>query len=150
MKLLTNVQIQRSVRWCSIIFFILYLSYLIYLTLLDHTYGRQLLNRSINIIPFKTILQYLINPSSIRATIINIAGNIVAFIPMGFLLPMISNKCKDFKVSILIIIIATMTIEILQYITGVGASDIDDLLLNTLGGILGYLIYKHVASKLFA
>jgi len=101
-----------------------------------------MMHRSINIIPFSTILQYLtssINPNIIRT---NILGNIEAFIPMGFLLPINFKKLRKFKKVLLVVFIVTFSIEVLQYITGVGASDIDDVILNVIGGILGYLIYR--------
>ncbi|MFZ7121112.1 MAG: VanZ family protein [Eubacteriaceae bacterium] len=147
MKLHNYIQRERVIRYISVILFILYISYLTYLTLFDHGYGRQFLNRSINLIPFKTILQYLMNTSSIRAIIVNIAGNIAAFLPMGFLLPLVWDKCRNFKICCLIILMATICIEVLQYITGAGASDIDDVILNCLGGMLGYFLLFNTLMK---
>lgn len=131
-----------------IIFFIVYIFCLAFLTLFSRFYGRGYLHHGINIIPLRTITQYLTQSSNRNITITNIWGNIEAFIPMGFLLPIIFKKLNKFKKVFASVLIVSLLIEVLQYITGTGASDIDDVILNVLGGILGYLIYK-VFRKLF-
>jgi glycopeptide antibiotics resistance protein len=131
----------KTYRIIFMIFFIMYVSFLAFLTILGRFHGGIYTYRNINIIPFKTILQYLttsINPNISRT---NILGNIEAFMPMGFLLPILFKKLRKFRKVLLVVLIVTFSIEILQYITGTGASDVDDVILNVLGGILGYLIY---------
>jgi glycopeptide antibiotics resistance protein len=94
-----------------------------------------------NLVPLRTILQYL-NANINRDIIItNLLGNVVAFMPMGFLLPLVSKKYSGFFKTVLLSAGLSLMIEALQYVLAVGATDIDDLFLNTLGGMLGYLIF---------
>jgi glycopeptide antibiotics resistance protein len=129
-----------SVKISSIIMFILYLSYLIYLTFFDHTYGRDVFQRRLIIVPFKTILKFLTSSYNWKVVMINIAGNIAAFVPMGFLPPLAFDRLKSFSRVLIVVFLATLSIEVCQYIFAVGTSDIDDIILNVLGGILGYFM----------
>jgi glycopeptide antibiotics resistance protein len=72
-------------------------------------------------------------------------GNIVAFIPFGILIPKLLNI--DFKKFVFLFIIAIFSLEILQSITGLGAFDIDDIISNTLGTTIGYIVYKKAFSS---
>lgn len=121
--------------------FILYISYLLYLTLLSPYYGRGIYHRSINIVPFKTIIQFM-TFDNLRGSIINILGNIAAFAPLGFILPLTFKRLRSITKLIPIILFSTIAIELLQYILYVGTSDIDDIILNFLGGIIGFLFFK--------
>lgn len=74
-------------------------------------------------------------------------GNIVAFIPFGILIPKLLNI--DFKKFVFLFISAIFLLEILQSITRLGAFDINDIISNTLGATIGYIMYKKVfLSKL--
>ncbi|MFZ7132304.1 MAG: VanZ family protein [Eubacteriales bacterium] len=127
--------------WFSKIILTCYVLYLSYLTLFDKAYGRDTIHRSINIIPFKTIFQYLSGTLFTRAVIVNIFGNMTAFLPMGLLLPIVFKRCRNFVMCMTGVLISSIFIEVLQYITGVGASDIDDVILNAAGGIIGFFIF---------
>ena len=69
-----------------------------------------------------------------------VVGNIVWFVPFGFLLPMIWQKLKAYTIPLSFCL--TLTIELGQLVTGKGMFEIDDLVLNTVGAALGYLAYK--------
>lgn len=125
-----------------IVVFIIYLLLLFYLTFFSHIYGRGYFHRSINLIPLKTILQYVSSQLPIKIIVVNLLGNIGAFVPMGFLLPLIFSKCSNSLRVVLISIGVSMFIEIIQYSFGVGAADADDLILNLAGGLAGYAIYS--------
>lgn len=60
----------------------------------------------------------------------------------SLILPIITKKLKRVIHIIPILLFATVSIELLQFILGVGASDIDDIILNILGGIIGFLFYR--------
>lgn len=91
---------------------------------------------SSNFIPFKEIFRYEFGtPKFIR----NVLGNIMLFIPFGFLSSYLLKNRKLGIVTILTLI-ASLTIETVQYYIG-RVFDIDDIILNLLGGILGFLIY---------
>lgn len=136
----------RIIKPISAVFFTVYILYLMYLTFLDPLYGRGIVHRSINVIPLKTIIQFLTSNYSLKIIIINIAGNIAAFVPMGFLLPVVFNRIDGFYKVMLVSLAAAFSIEAAQYILRVGASDIDDIILNALGGMLGYILYRFIKA----
>ena len=70
-----------------------------------------------------------------------VVGNIVWFMPFGFLLPMIWQKLKVYY-TIPLGFCLSLVIELGQLIGGKGMFEIDDLVLNTLGATMGYLAYK--------
>lgn len=104
--------------------------------------------RSVNLIPFYTIWQFIIdnNISFMRATV-NIIGNIGIFIPMGIFFPIVFKELNK-KTMITAIIFISLGFETIQYILALGSSDIDDIILNSLGGIIGIAIYINM-TKLF-
>lgn len=100
-----------------------------------------------NLVPFKTISSLFDRMSndtlntSIVAT--NIWVNLLMFIPMGMALPVLfDRKFNKMWKTILFVIILVIIIEIVQFFTFMGSADIDDLILNTIGGIVGYGIIK--------
>ena len=127
----------------KIIFFI-YLFYLFYLVFLSSFYGRGVIHRNYNFIPFKTISEFLFFSDNMRAILRNIVGNIAAFVPMGFLLPLVFSKMNKHHKVFAVILTATLFIEISQFIFGVGTCDVDDVVLNFIGGIIGYEIYSFI------
>ena len=79
-----------------------------------------------------------------HVTLVNLLGNIICFMPFGFLLPTVS-KSKVFKNVIGVTMFAfifSLSIETAQLLAKVGAFDVDDILLNTIGGFLGYILMK--------
>lgn len=103
------------------------------------------MERTISISPFKSLLDMINNNISVTRILENILGNIAIFIPFGLLLPIV-QKDKSKKI-ILYGLITSALIEIIQYVFALGSSDIDDLTLNTLGTIIGYLLYKIIHKK---
>jgi glycopeptide antibiotics resistance protein len=122
--------------------FVAYVLLLAYLTFFSQYYGRGIAQRSINIIPLKTIIDFLTSGYNMNSIVTNLVGNIVAVMPMGFLLPIVFKKLGTFLRVCLVILFATTLIEVAQYFVGVGASDIDDVILNVLGGAIGNWIYR--------
>lgn len=98
---------------------------------------------SINLIPFHSITDYLVSSSATvrRFAFSNVVGNIIIFVPLGSYLSLFNNKQKAISNLIIVVIIALLT-EIIQGFAGIGAADIDDLILNSLGGFIGILGYK--------
>jgi len=68
-------------------------------------------------------------------------GNIGWFVPFGFLLPVLLKKERFWKVAAFGFCFS-FTIETLQYIFRKGVAELDDLILNTLGAVIGYFMYK--------
>ena len=63
----------------------------------------------------------------------------VAFIPCGFFLPIVSRRGRKWYNTILLCFSLSLSIELIQLVFKVGSFDVDDLLLNTLGGVAGYV-----------
>ena len=61
--------------------------------------------------------------------------------PLAVLLPLLSDKFKRVKNYFLCVLILTITIESAQYIFKLGSFDIDDIILNVVGGVVGFLLY---------
>lgn len=101
------------------------------------------IRRSYNLIPFQMIWEYASGSNHLRSSfaVSNILGNVVVFIPFGLFLQTI-RKHKTFWKGVLIVLATTVAIEAIQYLFGLGASDIDDVLLNTCGGMVGMLVYR--------
>ena len=100
-----------------------------------------------NFIPFKTIAYYLFLANDINFIIRleNLLGNIIAFIPFGFFLPLLSKKFHSFKMVALATFCLSLTFELIQLIFRFGSFDVDDLILNTVGGMIGYIPVKVVS-----
>ena len=92
-----------------------------------------------NFIPFKEILRYNITS---RLFIKNVLGNMIMFLPFGFFISYYLNTEKP-NLTIILTIVASLAIEIVQMIIG-RVFDVDDIILNLLGGMLGYLIYSFI------
>ena len=77
-------------------------------------------------------------------TIVNLLGNVVCFMPFGFLLPTISGKkiCKNIISVTLFAVLFSVCIETAQLLAKVGAFDVDDIFLNMIGGLLGYVAMR--------
>ena len=131
--------------------FFIYFLMLVNLTLFK--YGELILDFDIrlyiNYIPFvETIKMFTNEFSDIHIALYNVIGNILLFIPLGFCIPLFfSNKNKLSKV-ILYGFTASLTIEVLQIFTPFNTTDIDDIIFNTFGAILGFIIFN-ISYKIF-
>ena len=126
------------------ILFSIYFLYLIYLTFFSHLYGRGFIHRNINLVPFRTIIEYATASYNRRIIVTNLLGNILAFAPMGFLIPWIWKRFTRLINIVLLVTVVSVGIEVAQYIFGVGAADVDDVILNVAGGGLGFGFYKAI------
>lgn len=89
-----------------------------------------------NFLPFKEIMRYEFGS---RLFTKNVIGNIILFLPFGFFIGYILRPKKIYSV-LLILIITSASIEIIQLVIG-RVFDVDDILLNLIGGIIGYFIF---------
>lgn len=101
--------------------------------------------RSLNLIPFQFITETWAMEA--RKQITQSIANILMFLPLGFIFPIAFAKMRKLWSTIICMMLFSFLIEFIQYFVGRSA-DIDDLMLNTLGGILGYLVF-YIFSKLF-
>ena len=104
--------------------------------------------RQLNLIPFRTLLHFigLLNSgvrAYIRMAVINLGGNIIMFIPLGFLLPRVFYRFSSLPRVLISTAILISAVEIIQLFTLVGTCDIDDVILNVIGAAIGYLFHVH-------
>ena len=92
----------------------------------------------VNFIPFVHMFDYSIK----KEMMFNIIGNIAMFIPTGIILPILYKKLDSFWKVVGTGFMISLFIEILQLPFSSRATDVDDLILNTTGVIIGYAIYS--------
>ncbi len=93
-----------------------------------------------NLTPFRSIYSILAHSNFIYS-IRNIVGNILLFIPLGFSIPLRFKVNKFWKVMLLGFFTSCL-VEVIQLLTSIRSFDVDDLILNTLGVILGFILYR--------
>jgi glycopeptide antibiotics resistance protein len=99
-----------------------------------------------NVRPFQTILGYFSNFNGLSITD-QFVGNVLAFVPFGFLLPLFIPRLGSFIRMVGSTVAFSFLVEIAQLIFCVGAFDVDDLLLTTFGGVIGFLLTKAFHKK---
>lgn len=121
----------------------------------DNTQDTDLIQQglNINLVPLQTLRQYwglLMSDNAyyVRHAIVNLAGNVVLFVPLGWLLPWIWYSFSRFWRISLFGIILMASVEAVQYATGLGSCDVDDLILNVFGIMLGYWIWR-IGKRLY-
>lgn len=133
--------------------FVVYTALLLWL-LFDRTdrwgsglpYAEQL-RGNMNLVPFYTIGNYWKVVKRLEFTplfyhcVINLGGNILLFIPIGYFLPRLWPVLRNFFLFLLTCTMAITLVELLQLVTLLGSLDIDDLILNLFGMLLGYLFF---------
>lgn len=118
----------RSNGWMAVLTFLEYMKY------------------SSNFVPFKTISTYInaifSGNMNLDIPLKNLFGNLLMFLPMGIYLPYFIKRLKrisSFSVTFMIIL---LVIEITQSISRRGSFDIDDFILNTIGALIGFGVWK--------
>ena len=104
---------------------------------------------NLNLTPGAEILRFLRvwnDPLYHRAAVVNIIGNIVMFIPLGFGLPWANAPLRRFWKTLLASAGIIILVEITQLVTLLGHCDIDDLILNLIGVAVGYLLWRITAG----
>jgi glycopeptide antibiotics resistance protein len=129
----------------------LYIAILIYVCFISEAYGRDVVseNYRYNLIPFREITRFYVYRDivGIPAFISNLFGNVIAFMPFGFFLPVLTAKNRKLYRMALWTFLMSLTIETVQLLARVGSFDVDDLILNTMGGIFGYFLF-YILNKL--
>ena len=130
--------------------FLLYVAAMAWL-LFGQRYGGEFY-RSINLKPFVTIKLYysLLQGNDaylVRHAFINLVGNVVMFVPLGFYQPYLVSGLRKWYKTMLTTVVLILLVEVVQYVTGLGSCDIDDLLLNLAGAWLGYILWRITRKK---
>lgn len=124
--------------------FILYIVLMIYLLLIKREVDYE---AGYNLIPFYSFKMFFPLLTSEYSgyrylAISNLFGNIILFIPLGIFLPLIFEKQNKFFLFLLTATIIPIIVEFIQFFTKLGTADIDDVILNVFGSLIGYSIFK--------
>lgn len=126
------------------VLFLLYVVFLIYFLFLAEWYGRTGISEEYryNLELFREIKRFIIYREQLGgfAVFANLAGNILIFVPYGFFISVASRERGFFK-TLFFSMGLSLCVEIIQLFTRVGSFDVDDILLNTIGGVFGYIIF---------
>ena len=118
----------------------------------DEPYWEQV-KMSINLVPFRSIYGsvYLIihrtNQYLISHEIISLLGNFALFVPFGYFIPQLFRRYRGFVKFILLTFVVLLSIETLQVVTLRGCFDVDDIILNLAGAVIGFFIARKVKSR---
>lgn len=137
---------KKTINIIFILGFVFYIIFILwnivfkYVSPLELFSSNRYFSRSLNLIPFYDIFIGVYNR-------LDIFGNVILFIPLGIYINMIAKNSRISK-NIYKIIMISLIFEVSQYVFGIGASDITDIITNTIGGVIGIGIYM-VIKKVF-
>ena len=118
--------------------------FVFYFLLISEIYGRtgEMQEYHYNLVLFQEIKRFwnYREQLGIFATATNLLGNVLIFLPFGFFMAM-ASKYRSFLSTLIYSFALSLTIELSQLFMKVGCFDVDDLLLNTIGGILGFITF---------
>ena len=141
-----KIETKRRIRICGAFLFFCYLLALTYFLFFSEGFGRASAGReyAYNLHPFREIRRFWVYREKLGmfAVICNLAGNVAGFIPFGMILPVIWRKTDSFFRIMLLGFEFSLCVEIIQLVWKVGSFDVDDLILNTLGSVIGYLLFS--------
>ena len=145
MKKQTLWRIVLALYLCVMVY-LLFLQRIRYVDLTLHTY-REVLKSNLNLVPFVSIENFIRNlfagdPYWAHHAIVNLVGNVFMFVPAGFLLPQVSVKLSSLKKLLFFCLMSLMVVETVQLFTLLGSFDVDDVLLNVIGILIGFWLYK--------
>lgn len=130
------------------VLFAVYLVALIYFMFFAESLGRGEASEFMryNLVPFREIrrcIEYWDTLGAFSAGA-NLFGNVIAFVPFGMFLPYLWKKAKKLLPTIFAGFLLSLFVELTQLVSHRGSFDVDDLLLNTIGAVIGYWIYYMV------
>ena len=128
--------------------FVGYMGAVLYVTLLplpgrpDDTRSQW---ASVNLVPARTVVGIIRDFPGL--VIQQLQGNVVMFVPLGFLLPLLSTRYRRFAMTAAVGLSVSVGIELVQFaqlltLTSRRSADVDDVILNVTGACLGYLVWR--------
>jgi len=140
-----EIRTAKRIRRIGTILFLLYILVLVYLMFFFEAYDRNMENRRYlyNLVPFREIRRFIVYRETLGFSAVagNLIGNIAGFMPFGFILPILYKKRRNWRHVTLLTMEFSLLIEIIQLVLRVGCCDVDDIILNTFGGLLGYILF---------
>ena len=153
-----NSKSRKRIRILGKILFVLYIIFIIYFLIFSDWYGRtgEMQEYHYNLVLFKEIKRFWEYRDQVGmfAMFTNLFGNVIIFMPFGFFMPM-ASKYRSLFSTVFYSFALSLCVETFQLVTKVGSFDVDDLLLNTIGGLAGYILFiicaairrRHVYKK---
>ncbi len=135
---------RKQYRILGKLLFVSYIVFVFYFLLISEVYGRtgEMKEYHYNLVLFREIKRFWNYREQLGmfATATNLLGNVLIFLPFGFFMPMASEN-RSFLITSFYSLAFSLTVELSQLFLKVGCFDVDDLLLNTIGGMLGYITF---------
>lgn len=113
---------------------LLFITYILFL--FELVTSRDVYMNGTNLVPFREMFRYPVGSENFN---IQVIGNILLFMPFGFFATYYTKIKKISSISFMSILVS-LTIEVVQKYIG-RSFDVDDIILNVVGGILGFLVY---------
>ncbi len=143
---------EKLIRVLAWTIFTIYIIMLFYFMFFSERYGRTVIHSdyNYNLELFKEIKRFWNYREilGVESVVLNLGGNVAGFIPFGIMIPFLSKKRRNFFLVTILTLEFSLLIEVTQLITKAGSFDVDDLLLNTLGGSIGYMVFGIVNALL--
>lgn len=111
-------------------------------------FGKSGAARSVNLVPFRFVADYITGHGVLAFS--NVAGNVLLFFPLGVYLELLFGERLGVWRTEGIVLAVSAAVELLQFVTATGVTDVDDLLLNGLGGLAGILCLRLLRRRLGA
>lgn len=124
--------------------FMIYIVAMVYFLIFSDQFGREPYETMrYNLEPFLEIRRFITYRELLttESVMLNLFGNVVAFMPFGMLIRWVRNRKTNVFVAFLYSFAFSLCIEWVQLVTRLGVFDVDDIIMNTLGGVLGYIVY---------
>ncbi len=98
----------------------------------------------INLVPFREMQRFISKWETVGAVsaLLNTLGNVIGFIPLGIFVPILFKKTRRVWKQLLMGFMVSLAVETIQLVLDVGVFDVDDLILNTVGTIVGYALFR--------
>jgi len=137
---------QRKAVVIMLLIYLLVLAYLLFLSPVFRSYDLPEDYITLNLVPFREIGRFITNRYEIGlwGAFTNLVGNVLAFVPLGLLIPAAFRSMRKPYRTIPAGLIISAAAELLQYKLACGVCDIDDVILNTAGTAIGYAVFTTV------
>ena len=140
-----DIKTARRIRTAGWIAFLAYCLLMTYFLFFAERYGRTAVREvmHINLRPLQEIKRCIFrgNQLGTRYVLLNLVGNVLIFIPFGMIQPVLLRSVRNFWRMLLLTAVTSLMIELLQLVLRAGSFDVDDIILNTIGGAAGYCIF---------
>ncbi len=141
-----NKNVKKKIKTVSTVLFVLYFFVLLYFLFFADRVGIQSFEEReyhYNLVFLQEIKRFWMYREQLGVwpVLLNLLGNVVGFIPFGFILPIIHRDTRRFFFITFSGFALSLCVETIQLVTKLGCFDVDDLIMNTLGAALGYIFF---------